>query len=123
MMMEQEHSTVIETNENNNDTSQVVSLFLNPLIQDLPSLESCINNNNQSVYDLNQVLLNIPGGNLFLLNFFEAYDDALAYENEIDDPSNYITESNQETIYVRVEFPNCFQIVSFQLNTYTLYRK
>jgi len=108
-------STVIETDETNNTTTQVINLLLSPISPTLPNIEMCDEGNDIATFNLTtqEVLLNMT---INTIGYYETYDDALAEINPIIDPFNYENNSTPQTIYIRVDNADCFQIISFNLN-------
>ncbi|MAZ72946.1 MAG: hypothetical protein CMC70_07340 [Flavobacteriaceae bacterium] len=87
-----------------------------------PDLEACdIDNDNTEIFDLTvQIPTILDGANPAELNvtFHNTQLDAEADQLAIDDPANYSSVSNPETIYVRVERVSqetCFATVNFDL--------
>ncbi|WP_377713244.1 gliding motility-associated C-terminal domain-containing protein [Pseudofulvibacter geojedonensis] len=106
---------VQETDEGNNSVTQQISLLLNPPIGDLPTLELCDEGNNQATFDLTSIesqLSNVAVS----VQYFNSENEAELLINEIETPSEYVNSINPETIYIRVNYPDCFQIGSFNLN-------
>lgn len=104
-----------ETNEENNFVTQQVSLLLNPPIGDLPILELCDEGNNQAVFDLTQIENQLSNVTVSV-QYFISENEAELLINEIEIPAEYTNVSNPETIYVRVNYTDCYQMASFELH-------
>lgn len=104
-----------ETNEGNNSTNQFVSLLLNPPIGSLPNIELCDEGNNQAVFDLTSIETQLSNTTVSV-QYFNSESNAELLVDEIVDPTLYSNAESPETIYIRVNYPNCYQIASFQLS-------
>lgn len=104
----------IETDETNNSTTQAINLLVSPVTPLLPDIQACDVGGNSAFYDLTQqeALLNIA---INSATYYETFDDASAQINEILNPGNYQNLSSPQTIFIRVENNDCFQIISFDL--------
>lgn len=104
----------IETDETNNSTTQLINLLLSPITPTLSNLEVCDAGSNTAIYDLTEqeVLLNIV---VNAATYYETLDDANNQVNEILDPVNFQNSTSPQTIYIRVENDDCFQVISFDL--------
>jgi gliding motility-associated-like protein len=110
------NGTVQETNETNNSTSTQVTMLLLPEITNLPDLQSCDVGYNTATFDLtsNEHLLTIGTNQI---EYYTTHDDAVLQTNAISIPTSYQNTADPQTIYVRVDNINCFQITTFELTT------
>ena len=108
--------TIPETNESNNTTVTQVTLLSSPVITDLPDIILCDIGNNTAEFDLtvNEHLLNL-GTNT--LAYYYTAPDAQAQLNEIIPPTAVTNTTDPQTVYLRVDNTNCFQIAEFDLRT------
>ncbi|MGB0896781.1 MAG: gliding motility-associated C-terminal domain-containing protein [Flavobacteriaceae bacterium] len=107
---------VQETNETNNDTSLQVTMLLLPEVTNLPNIESCDVGNNTATFDLtsNEHLLTIGTNQI---EYYTTQNDAIQQTNAISIPTAYQNSVDPQTIFVRVDNTNCYQITSFNLTT------
>jgi len=105
---------VQETNESNNITIQQVSLLLNSPIENLVNLELCDEGDNQATFDLTQVEENVPVGAIEIL-YFMSLLDAESLINPIEFPEEYVNTDVIETIFIRVNYPDCYRISEFKI--------
>ena len=108
--------TIPETNESNNTTVTQVTLLTSPVITDLPDIVLCDIGNNTAEFDLtvNEHLLNL-GTNT--LAYYYTEPDAQAQVNEIIPPTAVTNTTDPQTVYLRVDNTECFQIAEFDLRT------
>ena len=83
-------------------------------------LEACGNNYNLSPeWDLTQIELDILDGRQYNIAFtyYESEDDAIANQNRIQSPENYINSEGSQTIYAKIRnaTTECYDIVPFEL--------
>ncbi|WP_196888526.1 gliding motility-associated C-terminal domain-containing protein [Aureivirga sp. CE67] len=81
-----------------------VTILDSPILDDLPNLESCRNNEDVAVFDFSEVSDFILNSNEQITNiqYYTSLEDLENQENEIENIDNYTTSENQ-TIYVFVE--------------------
>ena len=102
---------VTEILEDNNDSDIVtITLFSIPEIIGIYNMETCDVVGIES-FDLSEVTLQINPLNTITFHLTE--DDAINNVNPIADPQNFINTINPQTIFVRVDNGNCFDIAQF----------
>ncbi|ARV10807.1 hypothetical protein BTO05_12860 [Winogradskyella sp. PC-19] len=107
---------ITETNENNNATSENISLLIIPETVTLPSLLSCNLGFEKGKFDLSLAIDDLEEFSSADFNFFENLTDLQTNTNPILDAENYTNTSNPQTVYVRLEKDICYEIFQFQLN-------
>ncbi len=105
---------VSETNENNNSNSVQVELLTSPSILPLPDIEACDEGFNSASFDLT-INENILDTNINNISYYLSNLDAINQENEINNTTDYQIYDNLETIFIRVENNDCFQVSFFKL--------
>lgn len=110
------NSTIQETNETNNSNSSQVTMLLLPEITNLPDLDACDIGFNTATFDLtiNEQLLTINSNQI---EYYTTHEDATLQINSISTPNDYQNIADPQTIYVRVDNTNCYQITTFNLTT------
>ena len=110
------NSTIQETNETNNSTSSQVTMLLLPEITNLPDIDACDIGFNTATFDLtiNEQLLTINSNQI---EYYITHEDATLQINAISTPNDYQNIADPQTIYVRVDNTDCYQIATFNLTT------
>ena len=90
-----------------------------PVLVTPVDLLSCEQN---ATFDLTTTLPEILNGQVetqFEIGFFTLFNDAFLNDNQITNPTNYVTLNGNETIYVRVQNigDNCFSITNFDITS------
>src|SRR5699024_8058040 len=99
-------------------TSLLLRVLPNPEPVTPDPIELCdADNNGSAEFDLTIREAQILNGESWTLEYYESYRDAVARENEIEDPEHYTNTETPQTIYVRVtnEDSGCFEIVELEL--------
>lgn len=104
-----------ELDENNNDFSIAVSLWVSPGFNTLPPLESCNEGLGKGTYDFFEYEELVKTNPEHLVSFFNNSEDATTNVNAIANASSYVTSTTPEEIFVRIEDGDCFSITSFLL--------
>lgn len=100
-----------EISEDNNETDIVsITLFSFPIITGIHNLETCDVLGIES-FDLTTVTTQIDPINTITFHLTET--DAINNINPIPDPQNFINTENPQTIYIRVDNGNCFELTQF----------
>ncbi|WP_460218466.1 gliding motility-associated C-terminal domain-containing protein [Psychroserpens sp. MEBiC05023] len=106
---------IIETNENNNITQELIELLVVPPIQNLPSQTTCNEGFNSAKFNLTEYIQTQLTFDVEV-EFYETLTDLEANQNEIINPENYNNSSNPIIIYARIENPPCYDIYAFELS-------
>lgn len=104
---------VTETDENNNEFLQNFSLTLPPTIGKLENLISCNIGFGKAIFDLEQILSQLPQNANY--SFYTSIENAQSATNSINTPSNYVSETSPQEVFVRFDDEICETIVSFML--------
>ncbi|MBE99902.1 gliding motility-associated C-terminal domain-containing protein [Flavobacterium coralii] len=109
-----------ETDETNNAATLSGTLFVSPVITEvLPDLTECETDNgtNVGVFDFSAYIALLQNNPDDIVTFHTSQNDANTGDNDIADPSAYISDGNNpQTIYVRLENENgCYDTTSFTL--------
>lgn len=107
---------VTEINEDNNDFSLEFELLEIPETILLDLLTACNEGFEKANFNLLEVVLSNPELDPESLRFYKSEEDANSEINEINDPSNYVNDSNPETIILREESDPCYLLYKFDLN-------
>nr|WP_321237180.1 gliding motility-associated C-terminal domain-containing protein [uncultured Psychroserpens sp.] len=105
---------VIETNENNNITNELMQLLVVPPVQTLPGQITCNEGFNAATFNLVE-LLQIALETDVEAEFYETLTDLEVNENEIINPEDYSNSSNPIIIYAKIDNPPCYDIYAFEL--------
>ncbi|QNJ98342.1 T9SS type B sorting domain-containing protein [Constantimarinum furrinae] len=108
---------VEELNEFNNEFSILVEFGSIPPIPMLPDLLLCDEGMNTATFDLtvqNELISTDPDD---MISYFTTLENAIANENAIADPEQYVNSIDPQTIYVRLENEICFTTASFLITT------
>ncbi len=108
------NGTITEANEDNNITFENIELLIIPDITILTNLIGCNEGFETSTYNLFDALENI-NYNEEDISFYTSLEDLESESNEILIPSAYNNFLNQETIYVKLTSPPCYEIFQFNL--------
>ena len=108
---------VAEINESNNSDSTAFTIKELPNALELDPLIACDIGFNSAEFDLTQNLDNISFTDIDFVSFYESIDDLTLQSNQILNPENYINTSTLQTIYIRVENDDCFDLFTFKLLT------
>ena len=110
-------ANVTETNENNNEYIQNVTLWFSPEFNMLTDLTVCSNSDGKGVFSFSDYEQLVKKNPTDVVAFFETNNDALANTNPIINTTNYIAQITPKTIYVRITNAHCFTITEFKLIT------
>lgn len=108
---------VEELRMDNNSFSRTVNFETIPPIPNLPNLKECDEGFGRATFDLtvqNPIIHNSSEGNI---SYYTSLEKALANSEPIENPSQYNSIENPQTIYVRLETEICFTTASFILET------
>jgi gliding motility-associated-like protein len=110
---------ISEISENNNQaTSPLLSLWVTPIFNTLPSQTTCnqgLTKGTFNFYDYsNMAISNVTDT---FAGFYETVEDASLATNTILNPTNYTANTTPKEIFVRIENQHCFAITSFLLQT------
>lgn len=110
---------ISEISENNNQaTSPLLSLWVTPTFNTLPSQTTCnqgLTKGTFNFYDYsNMAISNVTDT---FAGFYETVEDASLSTNTILNPTNYTANTTPKEIFVRIENQHCFAITSFLLQT------
>ncbi|SFA88519.1 gliding motility-associated C-terminal domain-containing protein [Flavobacterium swingsii] len=110
-------ASVTETNENNNNYIQNVTLWLSPEFNILPDLTVCSNYNEKGVFNFSDYEQLAKKNATDIVAFFETNADAVTNTNPIINTSNYSAQTTPKTISVRITNAHCFSVTEFILIT------
>lgn len=108
-------STVIETNETNNNFDTQIELLIIPPIEILPNLISCNEGFNSAEFDLSEVLELNDINTSSNVSFHTSLSELQQLSNAILAPENFTNTSNPQSIYIRIENPPCYNIYAFDI--------
>ncbi len=108
---------VTEIDEANNTSSINIELLVISDIVTLPNLIECNEGFEIATYDL-FIALEDLALDTDDISFYNSISDLENEFNSISIANSYTSQTNLETIYVRVENDSCFEIYQFQLTTY-----
>lgn len=108
-------ASVTETNENNNNYIQNVTLWLSPEFNMLPNLTICVESNEKKIFNFSDYEQLVKKSTSDIVAFFETNIDAIANTNSITNTSNYTSLTTPKTIYVRITNDHCFSVTEFVL--------
>ncbi|MCZ4318568.1 gliding motility-associated C-terminal domain-containing protein [Aequorivita viscosa] len=111
------NGTVEELREDNNTFTQIISFESIPPIPNLPDLLECDTGFDTAIFDLTVQNDLIRSGPDDVVQYFTTLEDALQNTNPISNPSEYLNDTDPQTIYVRLENDICFATASFLLTT------
>lgn len=106
---------VIETNENNNETSESLSLLIIPPIVELPSISACNIGFEKGKFNL---LLAIENNSVFenqSFQFYENLEDLRLETNSISEIEDFQNSIHPQTLFIRLEQNVCYEIFQFDL--------
>ncbi|MFM9988527.1 gliding motility-associated C-terminal domain-containing protein [Flavobacterium sp.] len=110
-------ASVTETNENNNNYIQNVTLWLSPEFNTLQNLTVCSEYGEKGVFNFSAYEQLVKKNASDIVGFFETNTDAITNINQILNTSNYAAQTSPKTIFVRVANDHCFSITQFDLIT------
>ncbi|WP_037349012.1 gliding motility-associated C-terminal domain-containing protein [Sediminibacter sp. Hel_I_10] len=106
---------VVENNETNNTDAQVLQLLVAPSLQTLEGGTACNEGLGSGTFDLIALLdaqITVSTDVLF----YESLADLESASFDIIDPSNYLSQSNPQTVYARVANEPCYDSYAFELS-------
>ncbi|MEM9679157.1 MAG: gliding motility-associated C-terminal domain-containing protein [Bacteroidota bacterium] len=106
---------VTETNEDNNDTIEIIELLLIPEIVTLPDLTGCNEGFSMATFDLEAHVEPFLDIDLSFISFHTSLNDVENNVNAILLPQSYNNSSNPQTIYIRIPTPPCYEIYQFNI--------
>jgi gliding motility-associated-like protein len=106
------NGTVSELNEDNNTAELELVAAVNPVLPDLPDLETCDLILTET-FDLTEATTEVTEGNV--VTFHLSLEDAQQGDNPIDNPEAYENTSSLQTIWVRIANEYCFVVDSFTI--------
>ncbi|WP_044399155.1 gliding motility-associated C-terminal domain-containing protein [Lacinutrix sp. Hel_I_90] len=110
-------SSVTEILENNNTTTQNITLIPLPETQNLPGLEQCDIGSNTAVFNLTEVLTTIDSSRYTNFTFYLSLEDLEQGVSEIINPESFQSSQTPHNIYIQAQKTICFDIFIVQLNT------
>jgi gliding motility-associated-like protein len=105
---------VTETNETNNSFSALIDLRPPPIISTLPSVLKCNEGFDSAIFNLFESLPETIDRSS-IIAFYESLSDLELNENELFFPEAYSSQSNPQTIYLKVEGTPCFDVFQFNI--------
>lgn len=108
---------VEELDETNNTYITTATFQSIPDLPPLQDLELCNEGFGFALFDLTEQIENItlePGN---IIRFYETFDDALHQTNAIFNPNAYLSNTNPQLIYIRLDTEICFTIDTFLIRT------
>ena len=108
---------VDELDETNNTATQTTVFGSIGELPPLPDLTACNEGFGFATFDLTQQYEWIPQNSDIEIAFYTSYHDALAEMNAVWNPENFKSNSNPQTLFVRMETQVCFTIGSFDVGT------
>lgn len=109
-----QNGTVIEINEDNNVTQETIELLPRPTINVLPNLLACNEGFGLAHFNLFNALPDSIDP-VLIIGFFQDEMDIALEENAIFLPEDYTSQSDPETIFVKVESVPCYEIYKFDV--------
>ena len=106
---------VVENNETNNTDAQVLQLLVAPPLQTLEGGTACNEGLGSGTFDL-MALLDAQITVSTDVLFYESIADLESVSFDIIDPSNYLSQSNPQTVYARVPNEPCYDSYAFELS-------
>ena len=107
---------VNETNENNNMATAIVDLPASAPLIELPALLSCDQGFNSALFDLEEIIQDVPSGfDVDSEEFYLSEEDAASGVNAIINPSDFANTTDPQFIFLRIEHEPCYQLFRFQL--------
>ncbi len=108
--------TVAEINENNNEDSLNISLWIAPVINSLADLTSCNEGFGKATFDIAIQEQLVKTNPLDVVTFYHSQNEANAASNPITNSSNYVATAFPAPIFVRIEDNHhCFSTTLFNL--------
>jgi gliding motility-associated-like protein len=110
-------TAVITTLVNSFTVTTVIQVFENITVQDYPvSLEACIEEMNQAIFDLSQIPRTISITQGQLVSVHESMEDALSTSNPVDTAVPYSISSTPQNLFIRVSNTNCSKVFPLTLS-------
>lgn len=110
---------VTEIDETNNGSIPVSdTLWVSPVLQQPEDLTACETDNgtNQGIFDFSGYAESLKNNPTDIVTFYTSQQNATDGMNAIDNPENYTSNANPQTIYVRLEDENgCYNTTEFNL--------
>ena len=109
---------VEETNETNNFSNYNDTLWVSPVLQQPEDLTVCETDNgtNEGIFDFSGYAESLKNNPTDIVTFYTSQQNATDGANAIDNPENYTSNANPQTIYVRLEDENgCYDTATFNL--------
>lgn len=110
-------STVTEILENNNSTTQNISLIPLPEIQNLSDIQQCDLGFNTAIFNLNEAISVLDSNFYNDYSFYLSIEDLELGLSEIMNPENFQSSETPQNIYIKAQKNICFDIFIVQLNT------
>lgn len=108
---------VEELDETNNTFTTIVQFQSIEDLPVLPGLEKCNQGFGFAAFDLTDIIEYLTPSNDDDLSFYTTYEDALAQQNALLFPDQYQSNTNPQTLFVRLDNAICFTIGEFQVST------
>ncbi|MEO6346911.1 MAG: gliding motility-associated C-terminal domain-containing protein [Aquaticitalea sp.] len=110
-----QNGIVTESNETNNQFQTSIDLLPIPTVTNLPEVIGCNEGFESASFNL---IDSIPEtiDSSTIIGFYIQLSDLVANENELFFPENYVSLSNPQTIYVKVEGTPCNSIYQFNIS-------
>ncbi len=109
---------ITETDETNNSLIINETQYTSPSLQQPEDLTACETGNgtNEGIFDFSGYAESLKNNPTDIITFHTSQADAIDNENAIDNPENYTSNTNPQTIYVRLEDENgCYDTAEFNL--------
>jgi gliding motility-associated-like protein len=108
---------VEELDETNNTDTQTVAFGSIEDLPQLPDLTECNEGFGFATFDLTQQYEWIPSASQGEIAFYTSYDDALSEVNAVWNPENFQSNTNPQTLFIRLDTEVCFAIGDFKVGT------
>jgi gliding motility-associated-like protein len=107
--------TVIEINEDNNTASERVSLWMSPVIAELPALQQCDEGFGTATFNLRDQESQIKHQPEHIVAYYKTEEDALQGIDPIPGPESFTADGSSAQIYYSVSNAVCTAVGSFAL--------
>jgi gliding motility-associated-like protein len=111
------HGIVLEVDENNNTSTQIVELAISKPIGTLNNLVSCNEGLGKGTFDFSGYENSIMQNPTDVVTFYPTLSDLQNGTNAITNASNYTATTTPASIFVKVDNGNCYNTTSFLLTT------
>ncbi|TDD74048.1 gliding motility-associated C-terminal domain-containing protein [Flavobacterium caseinilyticum] len=105
---------VTEVNENNNTAIlSKIALWSTPKFNPVPNIETCNQGLGRGTFDFTAAEELVKVNPEDLVSFYTSREEAENEANRILNPTNFVTETSSQEIFIRVQNENCFSLTSF----------